>query len=77
MFYMINERGSYTLVFLVLVNQKTNFTIRPKIGITRGKVVIKYFRVETKYSYYKPVTTISVSNSTIYKLAASYSGPFV
>lgn len=53
MFYMTKERGSYTLVFLVLVNQKTNFIIliRPKIGITRGKVVIKHFRGETKYPY--------------------------
>lgn len=51
MFYMTKERGSYTLVFLVLVNQKTNFIICPKIGITRGEVVIKHFRGETKYPY--------------------------
>lgn len=53
---MTKERGSYTLVFLVLMDQKTNFIICPKIGITRGKVVMKYFRGETKYPYYKPVS---------------------
>lgn len=56
MFYMTNERGSYTLVLLVLVDQKTYLIICTKIGITRRKVVIKYFRGETNYTYYKPVS---------------------